>query len=823
MADKDYKVQVGVEATANTGALDKVNKGLDSLRQTARQVNDELGREETIDNLEEVADAAEDTAEAIDKTTDSAEGLQGAVSQVGQQARTTGNDVAQAGDKGAASLNKMGRSARQTQSSLVALRGRMMATFNVVNELESFYNRGKAIGQWILDSWDKVIEGVDKAAVKRARELKDRLATEAAEREQAYTDALTNAKRERIYDEEQRRITAINELYSQRIQLIGQLAANRTAEVDHVEALRLKELELQRTIVRTREIRGEITQETAAALMADLDASEARGAAKSREDRQQIMLEAAIQARDETARQVARIKAEQEQAAKSPYAGVTPEEYRQYKRDVEDYHHRERTQQRMQDIARLEQELQDAIALRTSKGLSDPRVARDTQDKIDKTMERLQQYKDLAQYIADADAKVEAIEAYYRSSNPLVHYDQDNAGSMQMTEDISNAIKDQDKSETTRKERLKTAEDQLKLDEANVSTQQQLLQYQREINAREAVIAAAKADQASAVAADERRQKDLAELASQRKGVQERWRRRYDQLTDGQDYKDHETPGLKRLLKEGQHMADAGYMSEQDSARLSQLRDEALKGLPKELAAKVKWMMDDMIKGYSKAAAGERNLMTPLERKDLEAQRYKGKLDGLSDILPSLPKDGAAAKIVDILKDVAKYGVLNDATIKQLQSLTMRIDQDDEAGMRVVRLVKELVHGELGRILTAMSRPQPANPARPARPRRVTPEGRALDAEEEMRARIRAGAQAPQPPPQPVPAAGQDASAMVSEFTRQMLGQGNATGRILDVMQQFLAVARQAADKSARHNERLSKIEQEVSGLLSRERYSRHR
>ena len=66
MADKDYKVQVGVEATANTGALDKVNKGLDSLRQTARQVNDELGREETIDNLEEVADAAEDTAEAID-------------------------------------------------------------------------------------------------------------------------------------------------------------------------------------------------------------------------------------------------------------------------------------------------------------------------------------------------------------------------------------------------------------------------------------------------------------------------------------------------------------------------------------------------------------------------------------------------------------------------------------------------------------------------------------------------------------------------------------------------------------------------------------
>ncbi len=43
---------------------------------------------------------------------------------------------------------------------------------------------------------------------------------------------------------------------------------------------------------------------------------------------------------------------------------------------------------------------------------------------------------------------------------------------MQMTEDISNTIKEHSTSTTTRKERLKTAEDQLKLDEANVSTQQ---------------------------------------------------------------------------------------------------------------------------------------------------------------------------------------------------------------------------------------------------------------------------------------------------------------------------------------------------------------
>ena len=382
---------------------------------------------------------------------------------------------------------------------------------------------------------------------------------------------------------------------------------------------------------------------------------------------------------------------------------------------------------------------------------------------------------------------------------------------------IKRELDAQSTKDKTRINELKEKETQLQLDESNVTTQQHLLQYQKEINSKEAAIAAAKADQASAVAADERRQKDLAELASQRKKVQKRWREHYDQLTTGQDYKDRETPQLKRLLAEGQHMADAGYMSEQDSARLARMRDEALKGLPRELRAKVKWMVDDMIKGYSRAASGERNLLTPLERKDLEASRFKDKLDSLADITPSLPKDGAASKIVAILKDVAKYGVLNEATVRQLEALSMRINADDAAGQRVVSLVRELVQGELGRILTTMSRPQPA------RPRRVTPEGRDLDAEDEVRTRIRAGAQAPQPHPQPAPqpATGQGYNAMIGEFARQMFGQGETSGRILDVMQQFLAVARQSASQASQYDARLRKMEQEVATLQSRARFGR--
>ena len=846
MADKDYKVQVGVEAKADTRGLDQVNKGLDKVRRTAKQVNDELGDNAAADNMEEVTDAAGETAEALDKTSDAAEGLQEAVSKVGQTARATGDEMDKAGSKGEAAGRKMERGARKAAAGLGDLKAKVQATFNIPNELEAAYGRGVAWGQAILDGWEKYIEGVDKAAVKRARELKDRLAREAAAREQAYTDALTNAKRERIYDEEQRKITAINDLYTQRIQLIGQLAVNRTAEVDHVDALRQKELELQRTIVKTREIRGEISKETAAALMADLNASEAKSAAKSRLDRQQIMLDAAIQARDETAKQVQLIKAEQEQAAKSPYAGMTGDGYLTLKDQEEKLgqHHQE-AKALLPKVAKWEtekQQLEKRINLlektqelnrqqRMNPLLGAEKAIYETERKLQNDRARLERInkeiasasvvidKDKAQQSErqQVENKIAAIEGYYRANNPLKRYSPDHDGGEAMKVDISNAIKEHETSTIARKERLKNAEDQLKLDESNVTNQQQLLQYQKEINSKEAAIAAAKADQASAVAADERRQKDLAELASQRKGVQERWRKYYDQLTTGQDYKDRETPQLKRLLAEGQHMADAGYMSEQDSARLARMRDEALKGLPRELRAKVKWMVDDMIKGYSRAASGERNLLTPLERKDVEAGRFKGKLDNLDDITPSLPKDGAAAKIVTILKDVAKYGVLNEATVKQLEALSMRINADDAAGQRVVSLVRELVQGELGRILTTMSRPQPA------RPRRVTPEGRDLDAEDEVRTRIRAGAQAPQPHPQPAPqpATGQGYNAMIGEFARQMFGQGETSGRILDVMQQFLVIARQSASQASQYDARLRKMEQEVATLQSRARFGR--
>lgn len=147
----------------------------------------------------------------------------------------------------------------------------------------------------------------------------------------------------------------------------------------------------------------------------------------------------------------------------------------------------------------------------------------------------------------------------------------------------------------------------------------------------------------------------------------------------------------------------------------------------------------------------------------------------------------------------------------------MRINADDAAGQRVVSLVRELVQGELGRILTTMSRPQPA------RPRRVTPEGRDLDAEDEVRTRIRAGAQAPQPHPQPAPqpATGQGYNAMIGEFARQMFGQGETSGRILDVMQQFLVIARQSASQASLYDARLRKMEQEVATLQSRARFGR--
>lgn len=487
MADKDYKVQVGVEAKADTRGLDQVNKGLDKVRKTAHQVNEELGDKEVATNLEEVTDAAEETADALDKTSDAAEGVQEAVSQVGQEAKTTGNEMDKAGSKGEEAGRKMERGARRAASGLGNLKSKVQATFNIPTELEAAYNRGVAWGKAILDAWDKYIEGVDKAAVKRARELKDRLATEAATREQAYTDALTNAKRERIYDEEQRRITAINDLYTQRLQLIGQLAVNRTAEVDHVEALRQKELELQRTIVKTREIRGEISKETAAALMADLDASEAKSAAKSREDRQQIMLDAAIQARDETAKQVAQIKAEQEQAAKSPYAGVTPDGYRTLKRreEVLDKAHQEAKDllPQKQKLEQEKQRLEKSISLlektqelnkqqRMNPLLGAENAIYETERRLQADRARLERInkelgtaniaiaKDKSQQAERqlVEDKIDAIEDYYRTSNPLKSYSANNDGAEKMKNDIAADIAAQEAKQKDIKDRLKEKE-----------------------------------------------------------------------------------------------------------------------------------------------------------------------------------------------------------------------------------------------------------------------------------------------------------------------------------------------------------------------------
>ena len=110
MADKDYKVQVGVEAKADTRGLDQVNKGLDKVRRTAKQVNDELGDNAAADNMEEVTDAAGETAEALDKTSDAAEGLQEAVSKVGQTARATGDEMDKAG-RGSRAQNGTGSQA----------------------------------------------------------------------------------------------------------------------------------------------------------------------------------------------------------------------------------------------------------------------------------------------------------------------------------------------------------------------------------------------------------------------------------------------------------------------------------------------------------------------------------------------------------------------------------------------------------------------------------------------------------------------------------------------------------------------------------------
>lgn len=809
MVDADYKIVVGVEAKANTKGLDEVNKGLAEVKQTVGGVNQTAA--DGVEGMEALGEAVGGAAEAFGEVEEAAEGVQEAVKQVGQEGKAAGDAISQGAGKGAGAVSRLGKTAQQTQSKLMALKGKFVASLNAVNELKGYWELGKSIGQGILDWWERYIDGVDRAAVKRVRDLKDRLMTEAAARDRAYSNALNSAERHQAYVDEAQIIESINRLYEKRLTAIQRLAEWQEGEIDHLETLRKKELELQKIRIETQRMRGEISEEDAERQMADLEEADGRADAKTRVDRQEVAVKKAREEAEVRAGRVADKKAKLSELKRQndPY-NIDEVEYNKlvYDRGRFMLTVQERDEA-VREKRKLEKEIaaQELVAKAKLPGL--PSLGgvwmEDGGEDLEAKYGRVRELNKIIERGNRNEAEVKAIEErlrpieeLYRGQNPYAVFEAGRAGEEQFYKAISEDIASYKAKFSDLEDDLKAEQEALRSASWEVERQEQRLVYVKELNAKEKEIAEAKAMRDVAGADEGERRQSVARLEKERDRVKGQWDARVGQLKAGEGYKDWGSPALERLLREGQKMADAGAMSEQDAASLGRMMEVAAKGLPREIRPAVRRMVEEMIKGFSGTAMMEREVLLPEERKRLEQDRLGKKLADL----PAFKVDSSAAKIVEVLEDVVKYGTLSEATLQQLRGLTMRINASDEDGQRVVSLVKDLVSGELRRLLGGMEAPAKI-------PARVSPSGRDLGAEGAVRERLQRGGDE----------RGSDYSALVGEFSRQMLQQGNA--RILDVMGQFVAIAKQVAEKGSSDRARLSAIEREVAALQSQGRFGR--
>lgn len=806
MVDADYKIVVGVEAKANTKGLEDVNKGLAEVKQTVGGVNQTAA--DGVEGMEALGEAVGGAAEAFGEVEDAAEGVQEAVKQVGQAGKATGEAISQGAGKAAGAVGRLGKAAQQTQSKLMALKGKFVASLNAVNELKGYWELGKSIGQGILDWWERYVDGIDRAAVKRVRDLKDRLMTEAAARDRAYSNALNSAERHQAHVDEAQIIESINRLYEKRLTTIQRLAEWQEGEIDHLEALRKKELELQKIRIETQRMRGEISGEDAEQQMADLEEADGRADAKTRVDRQEVAVKKAMEEAEVRAGRVADKKAKLSELQNNPY-NIDEVEYNKL------VHDRERLMLTVQERDEAEKEkrkLEKEITrqeLLTKAKLPGLPGELQRMDDVSKGMEanydRVRELNKIIERGNGNEAEVKAIEErlrpieeHYRAQNPHAVFEAGRAGEDQFYKAVLDDIAIYKTRLSELEDDLKAEQEALKVASWEVDRQERRLVYVKELNAKEKEIAEAKAmrDVAGADAGTRRRSVD--QLERDRDRVKGQWNDRVGQLKAGEGYKDWGSPALERLLREGQRMADAGAISEQDAVSLGRMMDVALKGLPREIRPAVRRMVEEVINGFSGIAVKEREVLLPEERKRLEQDRLGKKLADL----PAFKADSSAAKIVEVLEDVVKYGTLSEATLQQLRGLTMRINASDEDGQRVVSLVKDLVSGELRRLLGNMDAPAKI-------PVRVSPSGRDLGAEGVVRERLQLGGDERE----------YDYSALVGEFSRQMMKQSNA--RILDVMGQFVAIAKQVSEKGSSDRARLSAIEREVAALQSRGKFGR--
>ncbi len=847
MSDKNYDIQVNIKANADLAGFEKTQQSLDNIRNKAQAISGSSTNTPTEDakelteGMKKAAKAGTDLEKSLNDVSSGGEQMGETISEAGTNAGQSLKDVSASSEQLGESLSKTGRkgtramgdvekSATKARSRISGLRGTVVLAVNAVNELKNAWNAGVGIGNWIWEKWEKNIKGIDRAAEKRKQEALDSRIREEKQRNAALQSTAYEAARDFYFSQERKAVDDINELYRLRLELIGEIEQKENQLLDHLVEQQQIESDMARTAVSIGLAEGRISKEEAAAMLEDIDAADKEQRRQLREKREQIKIEAARKQKEAAEWQQDSINAELDEAGKHSYSGVSYLDYMKMK-NLEAQHNDSSLQEsRRKEMKDMESELlkarQDFI---DGVNQNDEAAVDTAKKKIEYYTGTLEELEELTRKEKEAVQKVEAIDAELEKMN-IIFPCSSEAEQKQNAQLFLDAQQEHIKG---LKEQAKSIEQELEVSGRAIQDGKERLKVIEKLNAQDRKLAALKHEETLALAAKDRRESTKEDIASQVVRVQDRFKEQRDRIEDSEQFKQYGNhPAVAEAMKKAAALSRAGFMSEQDAATLARLREGVTEArLPRELKSMMKAMLSDLIKGFSGTHVKEQMTYTRRERAEMEGRRFKEKLDAVSsETRNRLPKDGAAEQMLNIMKDSIRYGELNDATVQKLKSLMMRIDQDDKPGMKIVELVHDLIDGEIKRIFReakqeppSKQKPLPISTEDKKPPlRNITPEGRDLDAEEEMRQRIRSGNYSPQSrqpdTPQPV-----NENELVSRMMQSFNDEQNSGERMLAMMDVIIN-ALQSRDASQKEFvSRLSSMERRLSGMESRERYSRNR
>lgn len=723
MSDKDYNIQVSVNAKTNLAGFEQTQQALDSIRNKARAISDSSTNapaedvKELTEGMQEAAKAGADLEKSLNDVSSGGEQMGEAISEAGTEAEQSLKDTSSSSDRLGESLSKTGRkgsramgdvekSATKTKRSISALKGAVVMT---INELTSSWNKGIRIGDWIWEKWEKKIKGIDRAAEKRNQEALEARIREEKQRNAALQSTTNETARSSYFSREQQAVDDINKLYSRRLELIGEIEQKENQLLDNLAEQQQIESDMARTAVSIGLAEGRISKEEAAAMLEDIDASDKEQRRQLREKREQVKMEAARKQKEAAQEQQDAINAQLTEADKHSYSGVSYLDYMKMK-NLEAQHN----DSTLQEARKEEMEVLDLKLYRANReriegiNYGNEAAVKTAEKKMEHYAKALEELEELTRKEKEAVQKVNAIDAELEGMNIISPYSSED----EQKQNARLFLDAQQEHVKGLKEQAKNIEQELEVSERAIQDGKERLQVIKKLNTQDRKLAALKHEETLALAAKDRREADKEEIASQVVKVQDRFKEQRDRIEGSEQFKQYGNhPAIAEAMKKAAALSRAGFMSEQDAATLARLREGVTEArLPRELKSMMKTMISDLIKGFSGTHVNEQMTYTPRERAELESRRFREKLDAVSNETRNrLPKDGAAEKMLKIMKDSIRYGELNDATVQKLKGLMMRIDQNDKPGMKVVALVHDLIDGEMKKIFQDAKQAQAGN------------------------------------------------------------------------------------------------------------------